>query len=206
MDSPFPLVDWAPERVRFRSESTRTIESPRRTRITGPRPEVIAALEEELAKFHRLAREKFGFRRVEMVTSFEDETARLETPRFDFRLDALADPDDAERFRWVREVTPRLQGSLDEEVLALFGDELDTLVVRFAEVLDIAAVIDRIESSESGLRVDYDLHCRWCEVRWNDVPAVLRLEGKEMTLVADAGRHLPLTDLARLLQSTQREA
>ena len=150
------------------------------------------ALETDLENAHRAARESLGFKRKDITVEIAGPAAGvLRTPAFEYRVEAEAEDGDA---RWLREIA--VTGVEADRVLPIFADLLDTVLVRFAEPLEVAAIVDRLEArSDSSLRLDYDMRCRWCEVVFDGLPARVRLEGKEMRVVPEAGSSVPVTEL-----------
>ena len=194
MEVLFPVTGRAVASVVYASERRAPMPEVRR----GSRPEEAfrAGVEAELENVHRIARETLDFKRKDIVVETPGpSTGALKTPRFEYRVEADVDAEDPDVAVWRRELA--LEGPGDPAaILAAFGDRLDTVLVRFAESLDVASVVDRLEArDEHGVQLDYDMRCRWCEVTVAGVPATVRLEGREMRVVPNAGTTVPVSEL-----------
>ena len=197
MDVLFPVTERAVASVVYASERRTPLVTSRRS--GPPSAEVFqAAIETDLENAHRAARDVLNFKRKDIVIDLH---GVLKTPSFEYRVSVDIDPEDASSALWHREIAFTAGSEVAEDVLVAFKDLLDTVLVRFTEPLDVAAIVDRLESREGEpVSVDYDMRCRWCEVAVAGVPATVRLEGREMRVVPNAGTAVPVAELWNLVR------
>lgn len=195
MDAVLPVIGKAVASVRYASERRTVLPSRRR----GPAPleTVRAALEDDLETAHRAARDRLGLKRKELRVEVDAPTAgALKAPAFEYRVAADLAANDPTQVRWYREIVVTVPLESTAAVLAAFADRLDSVLVRFTDELDIEAIVDRLEAvDDSRVRLDYDMRCRWCELTVAGVPARIRLEGREMRVLPNAGSAVAVTEL-----------
>lgn len=161
-----------------------------KSRRQDPQP----IIEEDLGRVHARAREALGYKRKDLQVDLSEKNAgRLTTPDFEY-LVRVADE------VWVREVSlPSLEAG--SRLSGIFGEEMDTIVLRFKEPIDVAEVIDRAEGyPPEELKVDYDPQCRWCEISPAAVPATLRVENREIRVTPRPGTSPSLAQMLSLLE------
>jgi hypothetical protein len=211
---PFFLGDTPVSRVSFSSERVERLKTTGGRRAANDDSELREKIGEQirlrLEEVHSKMRKELGFKRRDVSADFEEPlTGRLITNDFTYSLRAEISPDRAGDVHWICELNfsdgDRL--SSDSPVLSLLAEELDTLVVSLSRDIDIAQWIDLIEDRiddqrTSGISLDYDLDCRWCELSIKGVPVQIRLERREIRMNRQPGTSLaPSKMLALLLTS-----
>ena len=116
-------------------------------------PDIKADLD---ATFEQL-REAFGYKRKDLDASAErDGLGFIRTPDFEYTVGVEVNPADPGEVVWRREVGRLTDPALvrSEGFAAVFGTVFDRLVFEFAEPVDVAGLVDRIEESPpEGVKV-----------------------------------------------------
>lgn len=174
------------------------------TRTKAFPDEVLGEVSADLEHWHRRLREDLGYKRKEIdVDQSNPAVGRLSTNDFDYEVSLDLVSDKSSEIRWLRQISlvADRRGPLEDKLVNVFSETFDTITVQFSQALDIAEVVDRIEEYEGNpFSLDYDLNCTWCELTIADVPAKVRLEGRELHVNRPAGTAVSLADLYRLIQ------
>jgi hypothetical protein len=104
-----------------------------------------------------MVREQFGYKRKDLDVSAErDGFGFIRTPDFEYTVSVIVNPDEPTEVIWRREIG-RLSGPefvRSEGFQAVFGGMFDRLVFEFAQPVDVAEFVDRIEDSPpEGVKV-----------------------------------------------------
>jgi hypothetical protein len=111
----------------------------------------------DLDKTFEAIRAQFGYKRKDLDVSAErDGLGFIRTPEFEYTVSLSVNPENPAEVSWRREV-----GSLSgaefvrsEGFQAVFGPVFDMLVFEFAETVDVADFVDRIEEAPpEGVKV-----------------------------------------------------
>lgn len=194
------------ESIVLLSETTAPVAE-RRTRSKHASPSsesVRMALEQDLESVLRKIRGSLSIKRREIGYLIEDYSAALTTPLFEYSVRADLPEGSGADFHWVREVSFFDPNSAlaNTSLLAVFADEFDAILVRFAEALSIPDWIDSVEERQTpGVSIDYDLRCSWCELSSDSAATTLRLEGRELRISRKPGTDATLQDMAQWVVS-----
>jgi hypothetical protein len=142
------------------------------------------------AMFHSV-REAFGFKRKELEASCEGNAGYLRTPQFEYRVQVEQDTVDPAGILWHREIAALRSLALigSPEFRKAFGSIFDMLVLRFAKSIDVAGLIDQIESSEwQGVKVACPIDAAWCEIAIGGFRGAIRVEPHSVCI---EGRRAP---------------
>ena len=147
-------------------------------------------------------RQQFAYRRKEIALSVDLGLARLETK--DFTLDMRYELEAADPSRYCVETELSRVSSRDlletEAFAAAVGRRFDRLRCGFAAAAQVEAVIDAIESDETGdLAVDYPSDCAECSVRIEGLDALVVIDAQLLEI-----RFRRLTTAADLLSAFER--
>jgi hypothetical protein len=157
-------------------------------------------------KFSAL-RNGFGFKRREMsVADPYEGCGSIETPFFnyEFSVDFLdQDPTKVCLQRTIKDI--RETTSLLNPVFSqIFGNQFNTLELRFSEPLNLEAIVDAVEDLDSDqIIVQYDKDLTWCELHFADASRSVRLEGKLLSIASPMNSTSP-ADLLRMLADVQQ--
>jgi len=103
-------------------------------------------------------REQFAYKRKDLDVSAErDGVGFIRTPDFEFTVTVEVNPAEPTEAIWRREVSRLADPEFvrSEAFLAVFGSSFDQLVFEFAEPLDVAEFVDRIEDHPpEGVKVN----------------------------------------------------
>ena len=163
---------------------------------TAPSPSQLARLvsrelESDLDARFRALRSSFGLKRRDLkVDGPVDGAGTISTPAFSYHVNVELDPDNSSQIVWRRVISDVVDA---EAVFSLafqgvFNDEFRVLEIQLQGTLDVEEIIDRVEeSSETQIRVDYDRHANWCEIRTEVTDLVVRVEEKMIRVISTKG-------------------
>ncbi len=104
-----------------------------------------------------MIREQFQYKRKDLEVSAErDGLGFIRTPDFEYTVTVSVNPDEPTDVVWRREVSRLADPSFvrSEGFLAVFGTAFDKLVFEFAQPVDVAEFVDRIEENPpEGVKV-----------------------------------------------------
>ena len=158
----------------------------------------------ELDQLHRRLRGELNYKRKEIVADLTDKNhGRLTTPDFDYTVSFAVLDDRGTEFQWTRELSfaPDLAEAMKDRLLLIFTDDLDTITLHFAQPIDVAELIDRVEAEASPtVKLDYDLNCEWCELEMSGVPATVRFQDRQLRVLRQPGTNVSLPEMFGLLK------
>jgi hypothetical protein len=114
-------------------------------------------LKSDIDQMFDMIREAFNYKRKDLEVSAErDGVGFIRTPDFEYTITVEVDPEEPTSVVWRREVgrlnAPEFVRS--EGFVSVFGSAFDKLVFEFAEPVDVAAFVDRIEDKPpEGVKV-----------------------------------------------------
>jgi hypothetical protein len=117
----------------------------------------VADIKADLDNMFDMIREQFGYKRKDLDVSAErDGMGFIRTPEFEYTVSLAVNSEDPTEVTWQREIG-RLSGAefvRSAGFQAVFGSMFDRLVFEFAEPVDVADFVDRIEDSPpEGVKV-----------------------------------------------------
>jgi hypothetical protein len=154
---------------------------------------------ERASRLFTSIRTGLGYKRREMALACDGGGASIVTPGFDVTLTLEQDPKVAQDYRLLTEVSAFRRHNIvnTPQFLAVFSGCCDTVLIRFANPLDLAEKIDRIEEiDELASFLDYDPQCAWLTLR---LPHLL----VEMTALQITCRLPGEGNLGQLITQTQ---
>jgi hypothetical protein len=207
-----PVLD--PSRLRrvvFRAETTTRVKDLTQFRKTYQVPENASSsarrfvarvaapdIRADLDRIHDAARERFGYRRKDVeITVGQDGCGVLHVPDFEYTVCADLDPDDPSRLTWRREVgrfaNPEFVCA--SGFSAVFGPAFDQLVFEFAQPVDVAGFVDRIEDDPpEGAKVAAASDGSACEIALTGFAGVVTVRRHAMTIRGRTGESAGLLD------------
>jgi hypothetical protein len=110
----------------------------------------VGDIKAEVDQMFDMIREQFGYKRKDLDVSAEkDGMGFIRTPEFEFTVSISVKPDDPTEVIWRREVGHVSNPEFVHSAVfrAVFGSMFDRLVFEFAEPVDVADFVDRIEDN-----------------------------------------------------------
>ncbi|MGC4002319.1 MAG: caspase family protein [Pirellulales bacterium] len=143
-------------------------------------------IKEDLDTIYARLKKFFRFARADLsVAEPGDGTGSIVTPFFNYSINVALDPENPARTIWTRMVDaikdpPQVVGDAFADV---FDDRFDRLNYALPEKLDLEAFIDAVEARKSDEpRLSYDRDATYCELRYEEVPGVVRITPRALTI------------------------
>jgi hypothetical protein len=148
-------------------------------------------LQADLDAVYAAVREHLGYKRKDVtLTPATDGTGSLRTPEFDYLVTVALAEDDPAAVVWRREVTHLRSPELLRRPAfqAAFGNAFQALSFEYAEPLDVAGLVDRLEDEPpAGVRVRCAADGTWCELHLAGFPGTVRVARDRLDII---GRRL----------------
>jgi hypothetical protein len=145
-------------------------------------------LQADLDAAYAAVREHLGFKRKDVtLTPAADGAGSLRTPDFDYLVNLKLSEDDPAAVVWRREVTHLRSPDLlrRPSFQAAFGNAFQALMFEYAEPLDVAGLVDRLEEAPpAGVRVRCAADGSWCELELAGFPGTVRVERNQLHILA----------------------
>lgn len=136
-------------------------------------------------------REQFGYKRKDLDVSAErDGLGFIRTPEFEYTISLTVNADDPSAITWRREVGrisgPELVRTADFRTV--FGSMFDRLVFEFAEPVDVADFVDRIEENPpEGVKVFVDSDANIAEIALQGFGGKITIEPESLIIQGQTG-------------------
>lgn len=117
---------------------------------------------DQATAIHDAIRNGFGYKRKDITFTIDKGSASIKTPDFDVNVTLTQDPDDAEQYIFLTEVTTFRRPAViqEPEFLKIFTRYCDTIVIDLGTSLDLEAKIDEIEAIQAlSPGLDYEPDC-----------------------------------------------
>jgi hypothetical protein len=136
-------------------------------------------------------REQFGYKRKDLDVSAErDGLGFIRTPEFEYTISLTVNADDPTEVTWRREVG-RLSGSefvRSTGFQSVFGSLFDKLVFEFAQPVDVADFVDRIEENPlEGVKITVESDANTAEVVLQGYSGKITVEPEAVVIQGQAG-------------------
>lgn len=154
-------------------------------RIAGP------DIKSDLDAMFDTIREEFGYKRKDMDVSAErDGLGFIRTPEFEYTISLAINPENLSEINWRREVG-RLPGPdfiRSASFKTVFGGIFDRLVFEFAEPVDVADFVDRVEDNPpEGVKVSVASDANAAEIALQGFSGKITVEPEEVIIQGQTG-------------------
>ncbi len=144
-------------------------------------------LQADLDAVYAAVRNHLGYKRKDVaLTRPTDGAGAIRTPEFDYLVSVALAADDPSVVILRREVTHlRTPGLLrNADFQRAFGNAFQALSFEYAEPLDVAGLVDRLEEdSPTGVRLRCAADGSWCELDLAGFPGTVRVEGRRLDIL-----------------------
>lgn len=145
-----------------------------------------------------MIREQFNYKRKDLEVSAErDGLGFIRTPDFEYTVTVSVNPDEPTDVVWRREVSRLADPSFvrSEGFMAVFGSAFDRLVFEFAEPVDVAEFVDRIEENPlDGVKVTVASNSDAAEVKLAGFTGRISVTREAVTIEGRTGATAGLLD------------
>jgi hypothetical protein len=155
-------------------------------------------IKSDLDSMFDMIREQFGYKRKELDVSAErDGLGFIRTPEFEYTISLSVNADDPTEVKWRREVG-RLSGPefvRSPGFQTVFGSIFDRLVFEFADPVDVADFVDRIEENPlEGVKVSVESDANAAEIVMQGFGGKITVDPEAVIIQGQAGNPASLLE------------
>lgn len=160
--------------------------------VTGATESFIAKIaateiETDLLKLIGALRQQFRFKRLELNVALPgDGTGTIITPHFTYSLSVSLNPENTSEVIWLRQVSEIKEPDrvLSNEFASIFDRMFDTVEFSPFRLVDVAALIDRIETFDNDqIAVEYGMHPTSCRVRLAGIDSEIQVTERSISMI-----------------------